>query len=178
MFSKLSFRQCLAAIAAILLLAVVGLQTLRAQTPFTYSENWAPSNLCKCDPPPEGPACYWQPYSIPSQQRYFMAQVKRVVDGDTIDVMVYLGLEVWKEERLRLPGIDAWEIRGEERPKGLVAKEYVEHWVNDLGVDRYVILETNQDRGKYGRLIADLVECGHYLTDDLVNAGHAVRAKY
>ena len=48
--------------------------------------------------------------------------VVKIVDADTIDVRVDLGFSISTHQRLRVARIDAWEIRGEERPKGLAAK--------------------------------------------------------
>ena len=53
----------------------------------------------------------------------YKVEILRVVDGDTIDARLDLGLRVETVQRLRLAGIDAWETRGPERARGLVAKE-------------------------------------------------------
>ena len=56
----------------------------------------------------------------------YPATIERVIDGDTIEADLYLGLGVILDnQRIRLYGINAWETRGEEKPKGLLAKEYV-----------------------------------------------------
>ena len=46
---------------------------------------------------------------------WYKAKVVKVVDADTVDLLVSLGLHSYSEERFRLYGIDAWEVRGEER---------------------------------------------------------------
>ena len=57
----------------------------------------------------------------------YPAGIERVIDGDTIVADLYLGLGVvLNDQYVRLYGIDAWETRGEEREKGLLAKEYLE----------------------------------------------------
>ena len=59
---------------------------------------------------------------------------------------------VWIHRRLRFLEVNAWETRGEERDKGLVAKVFVEKAIADA--DR-VIVQTEMDaEGKYGRLLA------------------------
>ena len=55
----------------------------------------------------------------------YPVKMERVIDGDTIVVDLCLGLNVILDDQyIRFYGIDAWETRGEEREKGLEAKEY------------------------------------------------------
>ena len=42
---------------------------------------------------------------------YFVSSVDRVVDGDTVDVIIDLGFDLTKKERVRLAGIDTPESR-------------------------------------------------------------------
>lgn len=106
--------------------------------------------------------------------------VKKIVDADTIDVEIDLGFKMKTEQRLRLARIDAWEVRGEERVKGLKAKEFV---LNVIPVGTVVKVRTEKT-GKYGRYIAEVVYMPpHYvdwvpgemcnLSDELLEAGHA-----
>ena len=48
----------------------------------------------------------------------FYAKVKRVVDADTIDLAIDCGFGIFRNERIRLAHVNAWEVRGEEREKG------------------------------------------------------------
>ena len=51
----------------------------------------------------------------------YNAQVLRVVDGDTVDVLIDCGFSTFRKERVRLYGIDAYESRTrdkEEKSKG------------------------------------------------------------
>jgi len=82
----------------------------------------------------------------------YKAEVIRVVDGDTIDVMVDLGFKTYRAERLRLARVDAPEIRGKEKEKGLKVKEFVENILKDYP---FVIVRTEKT-GKYGRYIAEV----------------------
>ena len=104
----------------------------------------------------------------------YYATVKRVVDADTMDLEVDLGFGVLKNDRFRLARIDAWEVRGEERPKGLLAKARVEEL---CPVGSKVLISTNKEKGKYGRYIAEIIiEFDDQLTnlnDLLVEEGHA-----
>ena len=61
----------------------------------------------------------------------YRAKLDRVVDGDTMDVVIDLGFYVELRERVRLAGIDTPEIYrvkkdSEEYKKGQEVKEYVE----------------------------------------------------
>ena len=86
----------------------------------------------------------------------YKAIVERVVDGDTIDVIIDLGFKTWKKVRVRMEGINTPESRTrdlEEKKRGLAAK------------DRLVeILKYNNNEctlkvsgvGKFGRAIASV----------------------
>lgn len=81
----------------------------------------------------------------------YEAVCDRVVDGDTIDVTIDLGLGVLKRERLRLLGIDAPEVRGDEREAGKEASRFLRSFIEGRGV----VVRTFKDRkGKYGRYLA------------------------
>ena len=59
---------------------------------------------------------------------YQVKEIVRVVDGDTVDVIIDLGFSLTKKERVRLAGIDAPESRTtdlEEKELGLDAKEFL-----------------------------------------------------
>ena len=85
----------------------------------------------------------------------YRAVVVSVYDGDTIKVDIDLGFGIWKKnETIRLWGIDAPEIRGEEREAGLKARDSLRRLI--LGED--VIIQTEKDeKGKYGRYIGRVI---------------------
>lgn len=56
----------------------------------------------------------------------YKAEVMRVIDGDSVWLRADLGFRVKKEANFRFLGIDAPELRGEERAMGLTAKEHLE----------------------------------------------------
>ena len=83
---------------------------------------------------------------------YFVSSVDRVVDGDTVDVIIDLGFDLKKKERVRLAGIDTPESRTrdlEEKAMGLEAKDHLTGMLE--GADR-LIVRTEKD-GKYGRML-------------------------
>ena len=83
----------------------------------------------------------------------------RVVDGDTVDVMVDLGMDVYHHARIRLSGIDTYEVRGEERELGLLAKEFLGSLLAE-NPDPLFLRTTKDRKGKYGRYIGSI-----YLSD-------------
>ena len=84
------------------------------------------------------------------------ALVRRVVDGDTIDVDVDLGYKITTHQRLRLARIDAPEMRGKNRAAGQRAKEFVRRILTPPEGNMYVYIQTFKS-GKYGRYIAEVL---------------------
>jgi len=84
----------------------------------------------------------------------YLAKVVAVYDGDTITVDVDLGFEIaMLKQKLRLYRINAPEVRGSERPEGLVSRDVL----IALLLERNVLLVTYKDKkGKFGRWLADI----------------------
>ena len=85
--------------------------------------------------------------------------IRRVVDGDTVDVDIDLGFDMWiHNERVRLYGIDTPESRTrdlEEKKAGLFAKKVVLHYLPEGSKQ---VLRTHKDKvGKYGRVLGEFV---------------------
>jgi len=106
----------------------------------------------------------------------YPAKVERVIDGDIIIVDLHLGLSVILDDQyIRFYGIDAWETRGEERPQGLTAKQYV---IDCLASAATVEIEIRPEwgskgKGKYGRWLGVIYVDGEDLNEELVERGHA-----
>ena len=106
----------------------------------------------------------------------YSAFVQKVYDGDTITVRVDLGFHTFRVERLRLARVNAWEVRGTERPAGLIARDWLRSQI--LGKDVTVTTEKDS-QGKYGRYIAEvLLPDGGNLSDALVANSHAKYQNY
>ncbi len=104
----------------------------------------------------------------------YNAHVEYVYDGDTITVDVELGFTISKEEKLRLARIDAPELRGAERPQGLIARDALRELID--GKD---ITFTNEGTGKYGRTIAEVyIDDTINVSDWLVRNGYAEYRNY
>lgn len=83
----------------------------------------------------------------------YKATVVKVYDGDTITVLIDLGLDTFKKENLRLEDIDAPEVRGEEREAGLVSRDALREKI----LNKEIVIRTKRDKtGKYGRYIATI----------------------
>lgn len=86
---------------------------------------------------------------------YYVREVKNVVDGDTIDVVIDLGFNVLFEQRVRLAGIDTPESRTSDKAEkalGLEAKEYLKK--NIKSAKNIVIRTEKMDSSeKYGRIL-------------------------
>ena len=84
----------------------------------------------------------------------YRAVVTSVYDADTITIDIDLGFGVeLKKQKIRLWNINAPEIRGEERPAGLVSRDALREKI--LG--KSILLTTIKDKkGKYGRYIGKI----------------------
>ena len=88
-----------------------------------------------------------------------MTEINRVLDGDTIDVTIDLGFELFKKERVRIAGVDTPEKRTknlEEKALGLDATNWLKDKLEGAisGDDDLVIrTELVGGVGKYGRLL-------------------------
>jgi len=115
----------------------------------------------------------------PKQATYvYKAIVERVVDGDTLLLRIDLGFTVWKEQRVRLAGVDTPPI---DEPKGRKAYEYVR---NQMAKAPFVMVKTNKI-DIYGRYIGHVFYSfksedkdkifreGRYLNQELLNQGLA-----
>ena len=85
----------------------------------------------------------------------YKAKIVKVYDGDTVTAVVDLGFGITNTIKIRLYGIDTPEIRGDERPDGLVSRDRL----RELILDKEVIIKTIKDRtGKYGRYLAEIYQ--------------------
>jgi len=115
----------------------------------------------------------------------YRAEMRRVVDGDTVDFLVDLGFTVHVHIRARIAGIDTPEVYGvkkgsEEYEKGAAASAFTRLWFVDNCPDDMCVIRT-QKTGKYGRWIADIFGPdgeGQSLSQSLVEAGHATWVEY
>ena len=99
--------------------------------------------------PPNRKSCY----------NFRVIEINRVVDGDTIDVTIDLGFDLYKKERVRVAGVDTPEKRTrdlEEKALGIDATNWLKEKLEGAvdGDDDLVIrTELVGGVGKYGRLL-------------------------
>jgi len=112
--------------------------------------------------------------AAPALGSLYPARVEPVVDGDTIVADLYLGLGVVLDNQyIRLYGIDAWEITGEERPRGLLAKEYLAKRLEEGKVEIEIRPEGGKDgKGKYGRWLGVVYVDGEDANEAMVREGN------
>ena len=110
--------------------------------------------------PPSRKSCY----------NFRVIKINRVVDGDTIDVTIDLGFDLYKKERVRVAGVDTPEKRTrdkEEKALGIDATNWLKEKLNSAvsGDDDLIIrTELVGGVGKYGRLLGWL-----YIGDEKVS---------
>ena len=108
---------------------------------------------------------------------YRVKQVLKVVDGDTIDVVIDLGFDISYTSRVRLAGIDTPESRttdAREKILGVEVKEYLKKAL-DGATDIVIRTEKADSSEKYGRILGWLFvnkQTGS-LNMELVNKGYA-----
>ena len=100
--------------------------------------------------------------------------LRRVVDGDTIDVDIDLGFKVWlRKERVRLYGINTPESRTRnlaEKKLGLLAKKRLK----ELLQKNFTIRTEKDGKGKFGRILGVPYVEGHNICEQLIEEGHAL----
>jgi micrococcal nuclease len=106
---------------------------------------------------------------------FYNAVVTSIYDGDTIRANIDLGFNTWIfNQKLRLVGIDTPEIRGKERPQGLLAKDFVIERI-PVGSEIYVMTQKDKTE-KYGRYLATIFYGGSDMKNlnvELLESGHA-----
>ncbi len=113
----------------------------------------------------------------------YKAKAEKVIDGDTIDVIIDLGFKITTAQRIRFARINTPETFNvkkdtEEYKKGILAKQYVEQRL--AANQNLLILETEKVTEKYGRYIGTiyLADSQMSLNDELVEKGFAFYVEY
>ena len=107
----------------------------------------------------ENPMGAMTPPSRKSCYNFRVVSIDKVLDGDTIDVTIDLGFDLYKKERVRVAGVDTPEKRTrdlEEKELGIDATNWLKEKLDGAiaGDDDLVIrTELVGGMGKYGRLL-------------------------
>tara|TARA_R110002020_G_scaffold475898_1_gene713936 strand:+ start:2565 stop:2987 length:423 start_codon:yes stop_codon:yes gene_type:complete len=108
----------------------------------------------------------------------YKATIIKIVDGDTVDVDIDLGFEVWlKNQRIRLYGIDTPESRTSDKTEKVFGKLAAAKVLEFCPIGSNIVLQTKTDdsRGKYGRILGELItEDGTNVNTFLVDNAYAV----
>ena len=121
--------------------------------------------------PPSRKSCY----------NFRVTKIKKVLDGDTIDVVIDLGFDLAKTERVRIAGVDTPEKRTrnlEEKALGLDATNWLKDKLTQTikGEDELVVrTELVGGVGKYGRLLGWLYvgDSDLSLNEQMITEGYA-----
>ena len=111
------------------------------------------------------------------KDRYnYEATVISVYDGDTVTLMVDLGFGTATKQRFRLSRINTPEVRGTDRERGVVSRDYLRDL---LPYGKVVGVRTIKDsQEKYGRYLAEIFDGEICVNDLLVQAGMAEYRSY
>ena len=112
----------------------------------------------------------------PTDFSYRVDKVTKVVDGDTIDVMLDLGFDIKYKSRVRLFGIDTPESRTRdkvEKKYGLLSKKFLQEKIKSA---KKITIKTykGDETGKFGRILGDVWADGKSINSIMCAKGHAV----
>ena len=121
--------------------------------------------------PPSRKSCY----------NFRVVEINRVVDGDTVDVTIDLGFDLYKKERVRIAGVDTPEKRTrdlEEKELGIDATYWLKAKLEGAisGDDELSVrTELVGGVGKYGRLLGWLYigDAELSLNEQMITEGYA-----
>ena len=105
----------------------------------------------------------------------YACKVERVVDGDTVDVVLNLGFDIMYKSRVRLYGIDTPESRTrnlDEKARGKMAGAFLK---NKIDTGKKVVIQTKlkDSRGKFGRVLGNIIVDGININQLMINNHHA-----
>lgn len=98
----------------------------------------------------------------------YNAIVTKVIDGDTFDLLIDLGFNVFVQERIRLARVDAPELKTQE---GKDLKAELAYLINQP-----VTINT-KSKDRYGRYIAELFYKNNNLSDQILRENKAITYK-
>ncbi len=105
----------------------------------------------------------------------YNCEVTRVVDGDTVDVIIDLGFDISYSSRVRLYGIDTPESRTrdkDEKARGLISKDFLKSYLDKGGV----VIRTRKDKkGKFGRILGEMIVDDTNINELMIEEHHAVK---
>ena len=103
------------------------------------------------------------------------ASVVRVVDGDTLKLAVDMGGYITWDMTARLDGLNAPEVTGPDKAKGIAARDWLADQVYNKDVVGEVVIRIRKVTEKYGRWLVTVWAGDMNINEGLIAAGHAVR---
>ena len=112
----------------------------------------------------------------PTDFSYRVNKVTKVIDGDTIDVVIDLGFDIMYKSRVRLFGIDTPEGRTRdlvEKKYGLMSKDYLKEALKNA---EKIVIKTHkgEETGKFGRILGEIFCDGVNINQQMCDVGYAV----
>ena len=112
----------------------------------------------------------------PTDYSYRVKKVTKIVDGDTIDVLLDMGFDILYQQRVRLFGIDTPESRTrdkEEKKYGLLSKYFLK---DALSNGKKITIKTykGDETGKFGRILGDVWIDGKSVNQTMCDKGYAL----
>lgn len=98
---------------------------------------------------------------------YKIKEIVKVIDGDTVDILIDLGFSVYHKERVRLSGIDTPEMNSKnvlEKEMAKKAKTFITTWLKE---QKNLTIKTYKD-DKYGRLLGEIFGNGGVCVNNLL----------
>ena len=105
----------------------------------------------------------------------YACKVERVVDGDTVDVVLNLGFDIMYKSRVRLYGIDTPESRTrnlDEKARGKMAGAFLKNKI-DSGEKVVIQTKLKDSRGKFGRVLGNIIVDGININQLMIDNYHA-----
>ena len=108
---------------------------------------------------------------------YRINKVTKVIDGDTIDVIIDMVFDILYKSRVRLFGIDTPESRTrnlEEKKRGLISKKFLTDKIKSA---KKLTIKTHKgsETGKFGRILGEVFADGVNLNLQMCEDGYAVQ---
>ena len=106
----------------------------------------------------------------------YKAKIRRIVDGDTVDVDIDLGFDmILSKQRIRLYGIDAPESRTRDKEEKFYGKLASQFLKDQCKKSSSITLRTYLDKkGKYGRILGEIIVDGVNINELMIEEHMAV----
>jgi micrococcal nuclease len=108
---------------------------------------------------------------------YYVKEVVKVVDGDTIDVIIDLGFDIMFASRVRLAGIDTPESRTRDKAEKVLGLESKAYLASILKNSENVVIRTEKINSteKFGRVLGWLYVDGNIdsVNTEMIDKGYA-----